>query len=236
MHRIQFAVRITSRVLAQRTNLPSHALRSVNEFTGCAALSVREFHSSQARYGITDTLKNAYGAAFSGAEEKREQKVFEVQMKMLRDGSRLMDGDGYLELLSEMKSATGMGGVKEHLPWVQNNPALQDFKDREAILCAMTPAERRDPGIVRIASKKRIANTSGYSMDQIESVIEQVQSMSSIQQWVIMRERQGLPLPTDSKQLRNMIFAPGSGMKQRKSGRSQFPNPGIGKKFKRRTR
>ncbi len=194
----------------------------------------RCIHSSRPSNGVTDSLRNAYGAAFSGAEEKREQNIFEVQMKFLSDKERAIDGDIFLEILLDMKAASGMGGLKENLPWVRSNPALQEFKDQELILCSMTPAERRNISLVRIAAKKRIASTSNLPLKSVEAVLDQIDMMSSIQKWMLKRIEAALPLPQNSKELQNMLSAPGSGMRKKASPNRRMPNPGIGKKLRRR--
>lgn len=232
-----------SRLHLIRRTLPALLQHSINAqangLNGTAGVSrivgggIRDLHSSIPLYGIKDSMRNAYDSAFRGAEDKREQKVFDAQMKFLGDESRPVDGDVYLDVLHEMRRAGGMGGVKEHLPWVQNNPALQEFKDREQMLCSMTPAERRDPGSIGISGKKRIARTSGHPLEQIETLIEQVESMRGIQEWMIARKRNGSSIPENSSELRDMLSIPGSGLKRKKS-KNRFANPGLGKMASRR--
>ena len=193
----------------------------------------RHIHGSRATWGVMDSLRSSYRAAFGGAEEKREQAVYDAQQEFLLDRNRKMNADGYLELLAIMKSASGMSGVKEHLPWVQNNPGLQDFKDREAVLCALTPAERRDLSLVRISAKKRVAASTGKDIEFVDSLLEQVDTMKMVRQWLIKREDEGLPLPKNSNEMRSMLSMPGAGLKRRRKGRG-FPNPGLGQVAKRR--
>ncbi len=195
--------------------------------------SPRPLHSSAPTWGVMDNLRNTYQTAFGGAEEKREQAVYDAQQQFLLNRERKMDGDAYLELLALMKEASGMGGVKEHLPWVQSNPGLQDFKDREAVLRALTPAERCDLSLVRIATKKRVAATTGKDIEFVESLIDQVETMKMVRDWLLKREDNGLPIPKNSNEMRSMMSTPGAGLRRRRKGRG-FQSPGLGKMAKRR--
>lgn len=197
------------RVAARRPPQPSRALRA----------------SPQAA-GVFDGIRDAFGGAVSGSEQKREQQVFDAQFKMLADPHRRIDGDAYLELLTAMKAASGMSGVKEHLPWVQNNPALAEFKDQEKVVLAMTPAERRNVYVVHIAAKKRIVAATGVSLTAVESVIGQISSLASIQKWLVKRIKSGLPSPTTPQELQNMVSNPSSGM-ARRSAAGAAPRPGV---------
>lgn len=172
-----------------------------------------------------DTVRSAYDTAVQGSEEKREGKVFQAQMKFL-EAERRIDMDIFLELLQEMKAASGMGGVKEHLPWVRNNPAMGEFKKQEEVLRAFTPAERANVFQIGIGGLKRVARAAETDLHAVEGVLGQVKSMISIQKWIKKRKAEGLKLPESSHELQDMLLRPGSGM-SRKAGRSQKVNPGI---------
>lgn len=193
-----------------------------------AALS-RAFHFSAPRAGIKDTLSGIYASARGGADQKREAAMFDVQMGLLRDRARVFDGNRFLDLLAAMKDAAGMGGVKEHLPWVANNPALGEIKDQQAIVHAMTPAERARVGSIGIAAKKRVARSTGQSLDAIDAVAQQVVTMGRIQKWLAAREDAGEVMPVTSGELRDMVAAPGSGMSKKppKASKAGRMRPGV---------
>lgn len=198
-----------------------------------SASRARHMHSTAAAWGIGERMTGAFKR---GTEEKQEQVVFDAQLTFLLDRARIpMNGDVYMDFLSAMQSASGMGGIKQHLPWVSNNPGMQDFKDRDAILRAMTPAERRNLTLVKIAAKKRIAYSTGQSIEQVEAVIDQIDAMGGVQLWLHKLEDEGLPLPKSTDEMRTMLAAPGSGLKRKlRKQRGGMPNPGLGKMAKRR--
>lgn len=189
----------------------------------------RALHASAPRAGIKDTLSGIYASARGGADEKRETAMFDVQMGLLRDRSRTFDGNRFLDLLAAMKDAAGMGGVKEHLPWVANNPALGEIKDQQAIVHAMTPAERARVAGMGIAAKKRVARSTGQSLDAIDAVTQQVVTLERIQKWLAAREDSGGVMPVTSGELRDMVGAPGSGMSKKppKASKAGRMRPGV---------
>lgn len=196
--------------------------------------SHRTLHCSPSSSGILDTFRDAYGSAFAGEQDKRERRAFEVQMRFLSDNEKRINGDVFLALLEQLKVASGMGGMKEHLPWVQNNPALTEFKDQTRIVSAMTPTERRDIGTVRISAKKRIARDTGLAVNAVEAVVTQIESLADVQKWMLKRIKSQQPLPRDAGELRNMLSAPSSGMRARPPRGTRMPNPGVTRKGPRR--
>lgn len=153
--------------------------------------------------------------------------MFDAQMKYLTDDSKRINGDIYMQLMGEMQSISGMSGMKQHLPWVQNNPALEEFKSQEKILNAMTPAERRDVFSVAIGAKKRIAADAQVSLDAVESILSHVSLLVRIQKWLVGRKKGGLPMPKTSVEMQNMMMNPESGMKRGGHIKRPMANPGV---------
>jgi hypothetical protein len=189
----------------------------------------RPLHATRTAPGLASSLRSALDTARGGADEKREKLVFETQMALLSDASRAFDGNRFLDLLSAMKDASGMGGLREHLPWVQNNPALGELKDQQAIIHAMSPDERRRLDEIGIAAKKRVARTTGQSLDSIEAVISQIGTMRSIQRWLVRRQEAGQQPPGTSRELQAMLSAPDSCMSRKPSraASASRPRPGV---------
>lgn len=190
-----------------------------------ACAPYRNIRSTAPSLGVMDNMRSAYDRALQGSESKRESKVFEAQMKFLTADKRI-DANSFLELLQEMKMASGLGGVKEHLPWVRNNPATGEFKKQEEMLRAFTPAERANVFGIGISGLKRVARQADTDLLQVEGLVGQVKSMISIQKWMKKRKDSGERLPESSRELQDMLLRPGSGI-SRKAGKGQKINPGI---------
>jgi Signal peptide binding domain len=195
-----------------------------------SALCCRGLHGGRPAAGLADSLRGAYESARGGADAKREARVFSVQLGLLSDPDRVFDGDRFLDLLAGMKDAAGMSGFKENLPWVQNNPALSEIKDQQAIIYAMAPAERRDVARIGIGAKKRIAKATGQSLNAVEAVLSQISSMRNVQRWLIKRKKDGLELPSSPQVMQVMLGQPDSGMSRKASPRGpnpRGPRPGV---------
>lgn len=187
----------------------------------------RSIHSSAIANGIIDNMKSAYGEAQTSAEEKRSKKMFQIQMGYLR-GKEMMTPNVFLSALQKMKQAAGLSGVKEHLPWVQNNPALGEFKQQESIIAAMTPSEKKDAFSITISDKKRIMRAADAPMEAVEALVTQITQMRRIQKWMWKREKEGLPIPRSADELERMIVASG-GVKGARE-HHKYPNPGVPEK------
>lgn len=196
----------------------------------------RDFRSTPATYGLGDSLRAAYDSAKGGADEKREKLVFEVQMKLLSDSKRAFDANVFLDFLAGMKEASGMSGFREHLPWVQNNPALGELKDQQEIVYAMTPEERQRLRSLGIGAVKRISRTTGKSLDAVEAVLQQIETMRDVQAWVLARQQAGLRMPTSSQELQSMVMAPSSGLSRKPHKGSPRARPGVNQRHQRHQR
>lgn len=172
-----------------------------------------------------DNMRSAYETAISGSEEKREAAVFKAQMGYLT-APRRINGNVFLELLGSLREASGLGGVKEHLPWVSNNPALAEFKNQEAMIRAFTPDERKNTFRIGISALKRVAAATDQDIYAVEAVLSQIATLTSIQKWLHKRAADGLPLPKNSADMQQMIMKPGSGL-SRRAPKGKRMNPGV---------
>lgn len=179
--------------------------------------------------GMFDGLRSRIDDVRQDTEQGREQKAFDAQMKYLSDEERTIDANIYLETIDDLKQAAGLSGFREHLPWVANSPMLSDMKREQQILQTLSDEERRRPGRVTIASKKRIARQVGVDLFEVESLLDRVVGMADVQRWILKRKRQQLTLPNSSTELQHMLTVPGNGFTRSRlyKRRSGFPNPGV---------
>eukprot|EP00177_Eucheuma_denticulatum_P006386 GFKZ01011652.1.p1 GENE.GFKZ01011652.1~~GFKZ01011652.1.p1 ORF type:complete len:217 (-),score=29.99 GFKZ01011652.1:358-1008(-) len=199
-------------------------LRHTLQGVGRTGVQHRGMHATWARYGVMDSMRKAYDTALTGNEEKRQQKVFAIQMKHLKSEER-MNGDKFLEFLDEIKNASGLGGVREHLPWVSNNPALGELKEQEKIMRAFEGKERRDIFGIGIGSMKRVARELELDRAAVEAVVMQVRNLVVVQKWVRRKVENGQSLPASGVEMQSMLRRERVGPKQRAGG--QRMNPGI---------
>ena len=105
-----------------------------------------------------------------------EKEARELKKKLAKDQFTLMD------FYNQIQQVKKMGDIKElasMLPGVGN--AIKDvdidnekaFKGIEAIIMSMTPAERERPEIINGSRRKRIADGSGTSLQEVNKLLKQ---------------------------------------------------------------
>ncbi|MEL6538582.1 MAG: signal recognition particle protein [Bacteroidota bacterium] len=89
------------------------------------------------------------------------------------------------DFLSQLQQIKKMGSLKDIMGMIPGmGKALKDidldddsFKPIEAIIQSMTPKERENPDIINGSRRKRIANGSGTSIQQVNNLLKQFQDM-----------------------------------------------------------
>ena len=94
------------------------------------------------------------------------------------------DLEDFREQLAQMRNMGGMMGMLDKLPGVSGLP--DDVKGKiddklthrmEAIISSMTPAERRNPEIIKGSRKRRIAAGSGMQIQDVNRLLKQFDQM-----------------------------------------------------------
>ena len=168
---------------------------------GGAALSVRQITGKPIKFiGIgekTDALEPFYpdriasrilgmGDVLSLIEEMErnvdKEKAAKLAQKMQK--GKGFDLEDFREQLAQMRNMGGMMGMLEKLPGVSGLP--EDVKGKlddklthrmEAIISSMTPAERRNPEIIKGSRKRRIAAGSGMQIQDVNRLLKQFDQM-----------------------------------------------------------
>lgn len=114
-------------------------------------------------------------------EQIDEKKAKELEKKLKKGKFDLND------LLDQMKSIHKMGPIEsiiKHLPGVGNlnigNEANDKLKQTEAIILSMTIKERTNPGIIDGSRKNRIANGSGTTVQDVNSLLKMFKQMQQL--------------------------------------------------------
>jgi signal recognition particle subunit SRP54 len=82
----------------------------------------------------------------------------------------------------------GLGGMLAMLPGAarmqekigDNMPSEKLLKHLEALILAMTPAERATPSLLNASRKRRIAKGSGRKVEEINRLLKQYQQMETM--------------------------------------------------------
>jgi len=127
-----------------------------------------------------------------------ETEAEELQEKLKKDQFTLED------FLKQMKQVRKMGPLSGILGMLPGMGAMKQLKnaniderqlDRtEAIILSMTPAERRDPHLIKGRRRKRIADGSGTKVQEVRALVKQFDQMR-----VMMRSMANGKMPDPQK-------------------------------------
>ena len=124
--------------------------------------------------------------------EEVERKIDKEKAEKL--ALKLQKGKGFdlqdmLEQFQQMRNLGGMGGLIDKLPGM-NAAAVQQamaggapekqMKQMEAIIQSMTAGERRKPDVINGSRKRRIANGSGTTIQEVNRVLKQHTQMAKM--------------------------------------------------------
>ena len=95
---------------------------------------------------------------------------------------------GFDDFLAQIAQIKKMGNMKDLLGMLRGvgkalkNVDIPDdaFKHVEAIICSMTPQERRNPEIINGQRKVRIARGSGRTVDEVNRLMKQFEDMKKM--------------------------------------------------------
>jgi signal recognition particle subunit SRP54 len=124
------------------------------------------------------------------AEQNLDKEKAEKLAKKLKKGKGF-DLEDFRDQLRQMKSMGGLGSLMDKLPTMMGGVNLsqmggaqgaaeKQFKQMEAIIDSMTPAERRDPDVISGSRKRRIAMGSGTQVQDVGRLIKQHKQMQKM--------------------------------------------------------
>ena len=103
------------------------------------------------------------------AEEAISEEDAEKLEKQLRKNE--LDLDDYLAQIRQVKKMGSFSSILKMIPGMNKIKDLniddKEFDKIEAIICSMTTGERRNPKLLNASRRKRIANGSGTSVQEI---------------------------------------------------------------------
>lgn len=132
--------------------------------------------------------------------EKAQQVFDEDEAKRLNSKIRKNQFD-FEDFMAQLQQIKKMGSIKDivgMLPGMNKMMKDVDIDDNafvpiEAIISSMTPQERRNPDIINGGRKKRIADGSGTSIQQINNLLKQFEDMRKMMKMMNKSGGKGLP-------------------------------------------
>ena len=169
---------------------------------GGAALSMRQMTGQPIKFlGVgekTDALEifdakriagrilgmgDVVGLVETAIEKVNNQEAIDMAQKMFSGKFNMND------MLSQLRQIQAVGDVKHFMMMI---PGMAKFRDKiensnvdskffarqEAIILSMTPAERKNPDIIKASRKLRIAKGSGVTVNEVNRLIKQYEQMA----------------------------------------------------------
>ena len=152
--------------------------------TGEKVDALEEFHPSRVAnriLGMGDIVSLVEKAA-----ENFDQAQAQRMAEKMRKGK--FDLEDLRDQLAQMEKIGGLSGMMGMLPGVAKmksqleNANLDDriIKRQRAIIDSMTPAERRNPDILKASRKKRIAAGAGAKVEEINKLLKMRRQMADV--------------------------------------------------------
>ena len=128
-------------------------------------------------------------------EQYDEKEARELKKKIYKNK---FDFNDFLGQIAQLKKMGNMKDVMSMLPGM--GKALKDveisddvFKQTEAIIYSMTPAERENPEILNPSRKERIARGSGTSLVEVNKLLKQFDQTKKMMKMVAGAGKNGMP-------------------------------------------
>ena len=163
------------------------AALSVRHVTGCPVLMVglgerpedlEVFHPDRMASRILG-MGDVVSLVEKAQAAMDEQSAMDMQEKLLSDDFTLAD---FLDQVRQVKKLGPLENLLEMMPGAANLPghvrdsfgrdAGREMKRTEAIIQSMTPAERRQPGLINASRRRRIAAGSGTQVRDVNELLK----------------------------------------------------------------
>ena len=120
------------------------------------------------------------------AAETIDREQAEKLAKKMQKGS--FDLEDYRAQLAQMRKIGGMQGILGKLPGIQKvkkqlegaNLDERIFARQEAIICSMTPKERKNADLINASRRRRIAKGSGTTVQDVNQLLKQHRQMQDM--------------------------------------------------------
>ncbi len=163
--------------------------------TGESAADLEPFHPDRMASRIL-----GMGDVVSLVEKAQEKVDFEAAEDLeARMRKQTLDLDDFLSQLRMMKRMGPLRGLLDMLPGMDRIPEkakaqLQnsdgDFRRIEAIICSMTPQERRTPRILNARRKQRVARGSGTEVREVNQLLRRFDDAQRMMKRMKQMQRQ----------------------------------------------
>jgi signal recognition particle subunit SRP54 len=139
---------------------------------------------------VLTLIEKAEAAFDEGEAEKAEAKLRKGQFTL----------EDFLEQMRQVRKMGPLQGLLGMLPGVpkelrQAEVGEGEMARVEAIICSMTPQERREPSMINGSRRLRIARGSGTTTQDVNALLKQFKTVQQLMRQVAKGKRPQLPVP-----------------------------------------
>lgn len=120
-------------------------------------------------------------------EQYNEEEARKIQKKLAKDQFNFND---FLDQIQQIKKMGNMKSLMSMIPGIGKMVKDMDidenaFKEIEAIIHSMTPLERTNPSVLNGSRRKRIAEGSGTSIQDVNKLMKQFESTRKVMKIIV---------------------------------------------------
>jgi signal recognition particle subunit SRP54 len=164
---------------------------------------------------VLSLIEKAEQAIDQSEAEQLEEKLRKNQFTLDDFRSQLKTIRRMGPLESVLGMIPGLGNVKQ---LAENKPDETQMSRVEAIICSMTPAERRDHTLINGSRRKRIAAGSGTSVEDVNRLLKQFTEMRRVLQMIGQGARPAMAVKGMRQPPLSAGALAGAGKKRKKGG------------------
>lgn len=159
------------------TNVPIKFIGDSEKLDGLS-----EFYPERMADRILD-MGDLLSIAESASQVINEEEATNLSKRMKKGEFNLED---FLTTMKQIKKLGPLENLIKMLPGARNmglnniNVNPKDLAHVEAIILSMTPQERKKPSILKASRKQRIAKGSGRSVEEVNRLLKQFESMKEL--------------------------------------------------------
>jgi signal recognition particle subunit SRP54 len=130
------------------------------------------------------------------AEATFDQDEAAKAEEKLRKGQFTLED--FLEQMRQVKKMGPIGNLMKMMPGIPKEVRKAEIDEDElgrveAIICSMTPAERRDPSLINGSRRVRIAKGSGTTTQEVNAMLKQFKTVQQMMRSMTQGKRMKLP-------------------------------------------
>jgi signal recognition particle subunit SRP54 len=141
------------------------------------------------------------------AEATFDQDEAKVAEEKLRKGQFTLED--FLDQMRQVRKMGPIGNLMKMMPGMPKELRKAEIDEGElgrveAIICSMTPAERRDPSVINGSRRVRIAKGSGTSTQEVNAMLKQFKQVQQMMKSMTSGKRMRMP-PGGLESLQNQL-------------------------------